>query len=84
MKFNLQLKYTQWISTKGRYGWENNNPLRITHYRIWLMTNGLEWWQRHEWRYEDKPDWKDEWIISAYRKFPEHYIELLEEDENYE
>lgn len=81
MKRELQTKYTPWVYTEGRYGWDKN-PTHIKAYRIWLETNGRMWWQRHEWMYEDGSQWKDEWIDSMTLKngFPSHYIEIEEKD----
>lgn len=75
----MQTKYTPWVKVDGRLGWENN-PLGITAYRIWLQTNGREWWQRHEWQYADKKNWLEAWIDSSSKSFPNHYIDVAEED----
>jgi hypothetical protein len=80
-KAETQTKYSPWVYVKGRFGWDNN-PTHIEAYRLWMETDGRSWWQRHEWLYEDGIKSIDEWIDSPMHKFPDHYININEQDKN--
>ena len=67
----LQTMVTPWVSTHGKSSWDNSV---VAGYRIWLETNGREWWQRHEWINKDGSSWIEDWIDTPMKKFPNHYI----------
>lgn len=81
MRNKLQTKYTPWVYVNGLPGWEDNT-LNIKAYRLWLETDGRLWWQRHEWLYEDNRTYMEKWIDSAIKHFPDHYIEIMDDDLN--
>lgn len=62
------IKKTDWVSTSNRPAWDGSG---ISGYRVWMMFDGLRYWQRHEWKKDDGATNMEDWIPSPLTKFSE-------------
>ena len=73
----LDRKVSPWVIVTDKPAWASS----IVHaYRIWMETDGRQFWQKHEWIYKDGGINQEDWITTPFTKFPSHYIEPGQEE----